>query len=285
MNQSTIREVKRKKLVRVLAYPFEQIRRRLRVWTYQCSVDSRYIKSLQKTHLGDVCFVIGNGPSLTADDLDRLCTADIDCFASNRIYRIFPQTKWRPTYYLSMDIYVLAASFDEIRGSGSFPKFINYRKKNLGRVKQENIHYLCEYSNFTIIPDQLSIKNLSSDLSKYAAQNVTITVSAIELAIYMGYKTIYLLGVDNNYTHKRMPDGTIYVDPTVKSSYFSGGEPSKSAGVSVQPVELVNESYKIAKNFAEEHGVKIYNATRGGKLEVFERVNFDELMRMRTYEQ
>ncbi len=33
-----------------------------------------------------------------------------------------------------------------------------------------------------------------------------------------------------------------------------------------------------AKNYADSHGIKILNATRGGKLEVFERVNFDEIV-------
>ena len=37
------------------------------------------------------------------------------------------------------------------------------------------------------------------------------------------------------------------------------------------------EGYMCAKEYAERHEIKIYNATRGGKLEVFERVDFDSL--------
>ena len=36
-------------------------------------------------------------------------------------------------------------------------------------------------------------------------------------------------------------------------------------------------AYKKAKEYADKHGIKIYNATRGGALEVFPRVNFDDL--------
>jgi len=39
----------------------------------------------------------------------------------------------------------------------------------------------------------------------------------------------------------------------------------------------VERAYKTAKKYADRHGVKIYNATRGGNLEVFERVDFDTL--------
>ena len=36
-------------------------------------------------------------------------------------------------------------------------------------------------------------------------------------------------------------------------------------------------AYKSAKKYADSHGIRIYNATRGGKLEVFERIDFDSL--------
>jgi hypothetical protein len=39
-------------------------------------------------------------------------------------------------------------------------------------------------------------------------------------------------------------------------------------------------AYTVSKDYADTHGIKIYNATRGGKLEVFERVDFDEVMSM-----
>ena len=47
---------------------------------------------------------------------------------------------------------------------------------------------------------------------------------------------------------------------------------------SVYCIEEVTLAYMSARNYAKEHGVKILNATRGGKLEVFPRVNFDKLM-------
>ncbi len=37
-------------------------------------------------------------------------------------------------------------------------------------------------------------------------------------------------------------------------------------------------AYMSLREYAKEHGIRVLNATRGGKLEVFERVNFDKLM-------
>ena len=35
----------------------------------------------------------------------------------------------------------------------------------------------------------------------------------------------------------------------------------------------MNKSYAAARKYADHSGIKIYNATRGGHLEVFERIN------------
>lgn len=51
----------------------------------------RNILKLKNKYQGKRCFIIGNGPSLTAEDLDKL--ENEICFAANRIYNIFPKTK------------------------------------------------------------------------------------------------------------------------------------------------------------------------------------------------
>lgn len=277
MDQKTVKRLKENKAIRILVYPIEQIRRRRRLNRYQSSEDAAYIRSLKGTHEGESCFVIGNGPSLQAEDLDTLAKAGVFCFAANRIYKIYPRTVWRPSLYMALDTYVLWDDFENIRKTGKYPKILNYNSARLGRRPEENIHYLCVHEPFQIKNYYLSSDMLSEDPSRYSQKTATVTVNSIELAIYMGFKRVYLLGVDNNYAQKRQADGTITTDPAA-SSYFPGGEPSKTLGVSVQPVDYMNESYKVAKKFADKHAVKILNATRGGKLEVFERVDFDDLM-------
>ena len=271
--------LRKNKFLRFLLLPAIRFQRTILLKQYQNSEDSKYIKSLRDIHKGARCFVIGNGPSLTPEDLNTLVANGEVCFGSNRIYKIFPKTNWRPTYYICMDSYVLAEEIESIRKMGQFPKFLNYWDHGYERLKTENIHFICPSAEFEVDPSKLYSATLSEDLSKYNAQSPTVTVCAIELAIYMGFTEIYLLGVDNNYAYKMRPDGTIYVDPTVKQVYFEGGNPAESSGPSVQPVEETLASYQVAKKFAEAHGVKVFNATRGGKLETFERVDFDKLMR------
>ena len=265
------------KCVRFLAYPYVCIRNQLRIWKFSRSEDSKYIRSLRNKYKGAACFVIGNGPSLLPEDLDKLSDAGMICFGVNRIYHIFQYTTWRPTYYLCLDSYLAAAEIESIRHAGDFPKFINYDTHRLGRKKEDQIYYMCSHRKFPINPMKNTAKMLSNDPAIYTQKMATIVSNAIELAVYMGFSTIYLLGVDNNYTLKQV-NGKVYKDPNVKESYFKGMKVSNSKVPSVQNVEYMNSTFEICKEFADEHYVKIYNATRGGKLEMFERVDFDKVI-------
>ena len=61
----------------------------------------KYLRECKDIHKGKRAFIIGNGPSLTKEDLEML-TNEIT-FASNRIYKMFDDTEWRPKYFTISD--------------------------------------------------------------------------------------------------------------------------------------------------------------------------------------
>ena len=87
---------------------------------------TKYAKELKKfynKHEGQKCVIVGNGPSLTAQDLQCLYQNNIVTFATNRVYNIFDQTSWRPMYYASEDALILrdvANSVDTIPAKVKF---------------------------------------------------------------------------------------------------------------------------------------------------------------------
>lgn len=274
--------VRENKFVRFIAKPFADIKRNLDLKKYAKSKDALFMKSLRNAYAGAGCFVIGNGPSLTPRDLDKIKESEIVSFGTNRIYHIYDKTKWRPTYYVSVDVAGLETEMNRIISGGDYVKFLNYKAMKFGRKPKDNIHYIYTFGNFKVNPYKMENASLSEDCSRHVSKTATVTANAIELAIYMGFSEIYLLGVDNNYARKRLTDGKVIRDFTVKSSYFEGMKDSQGNpgdGFSVQSVDYMNETYKICKQFAESHGVKILNATRGGKLDVFERVSLNEILR------
>lgn len=92
----------------------------------------------------------------------------------------------------------------------------------------------------------------------------------------MGIKEIYLIGVDHHFHTSRTADGKIVIDPTVKD-YFSIEYNKDKEQLPIPSTELSTFTFIAAKQYADSHGIKIFNATRGGKLEVYPRVNFESL--------
>ena len=68
MKKNIIFELKKSKLLRILCFPFVNLIRYSRLITYPLTKDSREVKKMKNTHLGERCFIIGNGPSLKAED-------------------------------------------------------------------------------------------------------------------------------------------------------------------------------------------------------------------------
>ena len=217
-------------------------------------------------HLSERCFIIGNGPSLTAVDLDKL--KNEICFGSHCVYEIFDKTDWRPTYYCAQDLKLIKQIKDDISEKIKNTKFIGTVKSHIyPDIKEANyINLVCE----EFYPE---LPNFSEDISKGVYEGFTVTYMAIQIAVYMGFKEIVLLGVDHNYSMTMMPDGTVAKQQDI-DDYFSKND----RNLNIPQLYKTTLAYQVAKKYADEHGIKIYNATRGGKLEVFERVDFDTIV-------
>jgi hypothetical protein len=74
----------------------------------------------------------------------------------------------------------------------------------------------------------------------------------------MGFKEIYLVGIDWS-----------GINPEREMSHFDGEVWTDL------PANQFRAGYVSAKKYADSHGIKIYNASRGGDLELYERVDLD----------
>ena len=271
LKEGILFKVRTSKLVRVLLYPYMNYKRVSNKKKYAKTEDAKYIRSLKDTKKGKRCFILGNGPSLTIDDLNKL--KNEDTFAFNRIYFMFDKTEWRPTYYMCVDVGVLGMNLPTIEKL----KLPNIILSDIARksVKDcsSNIHYIYDYSRFKVNRWGFDTPYISEDVSDHCCFCFTVTYDAIQLAIYMGYSEIYLLGVDHNYSVKTDSKGHITRDESVKD-YFEGLE---KTAITAMNYEATTAAFEAARRYADNHNIVIKNATRGGKLEAFERIEFDQL--------
>ena len=218
-------------------------------------------------HRGERCFLIGNGPSLLIEDLETLHRSGDVCFAFNKIFKIYDKTNWRPLYYGISDADVIPGCREallDIKGK-IFLSDEYHRIYDNRIVNAEYFHWIVE----EYYPNE---PGFSEDITKgtYFGYSVVYGIG-IQFASYMGFSDIYLLGVDNSFTEDLTDARNHFIE-----DYFSEDELERYRKNSPHPQEIT-KAYERAEKYSRKHGFRIYNATRGGALEVFERVSFDDL--------
>lgn len=228
------------------------------------------LKALKGTQNGKSCFIIGNGPSLQANDLELISERGYDCFAANKIYKIFDSTKWRPKYYTVVDWKgIEEEEANKMNVPHMFFSDYYWRKHNI-----TNPNSYVFYGNRLNNPKLSSFK-FSDDIAEQIYMKGSVTYTNFQIAMYLGYKTIYLIGMDNSYAYVMKSDGKMVKTSDIDNSHFYKDENPSHI---YSEKEAMDNCFTAAKAYADRHGVKIINATRGGKLELFERVNIDDLM-------
>ena len=217
----------------------------------------RYMKKIHNTHLGESCFVIGNGPSLSAVDLTTLLNMNIDTFAVNRIMKIFSQTNWRPTYYVSTDAVLIRDIIPEVESLNS-EKFIPLQNKYYLNIKVKGAHYFLDCT------EQVNMRG-------------TVTIACIQLAIHMGYRHIYLLGIDHNFDKIITESGEIIIDPSVKNYFCEGYDDDVSNEVQ-HDIGTTTKAYHDVQRFCKKNNIEVINASRFTKLDAFPTLSFEKAL-------
>lgn len=233
----------------------------------------RYMAKIRNTHLGESCFIIGNGPSLTVEDLNTLHEKGIDTFAVNRIYQIFPQTDWRPTYFVSTDAVMLRDKLKEAEAIPARIKFIPLQNKYYLGIRIKGAKYF--FRNDRRENDQPG--GFSLDCTEQVNMRGTVTIACMQLAMHLGYKHIYLLGIDHNFDKIITENGEVIIDPSVKNYFIEGYDQDVITEVQ-HDLGNTTRAYYDVRRFIDKTDVNIYNASRKTKLEAFPRVSFEDAL-------
>lgn len=223
-------------------------------------------------YIGKRCFLLGTGPSLTIEDLNRLHERKEVCFGANKIFKIFNQTEWRPDIYCATDRRILSFYQDRIASLALPQMFIAYYFDQSLQAFAD-IMLKKDYVKLFTMKDSLNEESIefSENPAEYLIEGRTVIYAMIQLAAYMGFNEIYLLGVDFNYNDKTGYDKN-------QNDHFCKNYIEEGERVLISPQEYCLKAFRKAKEYALQHGIKICNATRGGRLEVFERVNLDDII-------
>ena len=247
----------------------------MRYYSWLMSADGRKnqksLLSLKGSCTGKRCFIIGNGPSLKEMNLSFL-DGEIT-IASNAFFLAFDKIKWRPHYYTVEDVLVAEDRGDAISNLQNTTKIapIDIRHYIRPDINTCYVNFARQYPRFA---------NFTRDFARIVYWGGTVTYFNIQLGVYLGCNPIYLIGVDHSYkTDFRMEKkGNMWKslegDPNhFDPSYFGRGYRWHDPNL-----ERMETAYREALRYCCSSGITIQNATVGGKLEIFKRVDFETII-------
>jgi hypothetical protein len=218
------------------------------------------LAELKDVHRGQRCFIIGNGPSLKNTELSFL--EDEFTFGMNRIYMLFSELGFDTSYYLSINSLVIEQCAEDIRAL-KMPKFISWRSRHLIEPTDDMVFLHTTYSG----------PKFAHDASSRLWEGATVTYVALQLAYHMGFDPVFLIGVDHSFATQGKPNTTIISegdDPNhFHPSYFG-----KGFRWQLPDLDTSERAYIMARHAYEKNGRRILDATVGGELTVFPKVDF-----------
>ncbi len=216
-------------------------------------------------HRGQRCFIIGNGPSLNNTDLTKL--RGEYTFGLNRIYLMFPELGFTTTYFLSMNDLVIEQCAEDIRAL-TIPKFISWRARRHIQPTEDMMFLYTSYTG----------PRFSRDVSGRVWEGATVTFVALQVAFFMGFDQVILIGVDHNFATKGPANQTV-VSQGDDPNHFNPGYFGKGFRWQLPDLETSERAYRMARTAYEAEGRQVLDATVGGKLTVFPKVAYASLFK------
>lgn len=239
--------------------------------------DSEEIEQFRNAFLGERCFIIGNGPSLNEHDLSLL--ENEYSFGVNSFFYKTRESGFRPTFYVVEDTSVMNENIDEIRDYHAPFKFFPTLYKSIHPNTPNAFFFNMNRGFYEKSSPNYCIPRFSTDATKELYCGQSVTYINLQLAYFMGFTEIYLIGMDFSYiipaSHKRT--GDIILSDTDDPNHFHKDYFGKGKTWKDPKLERVGMNYRMAKLVYESVGRKVFNATIGGSLEIFDRVDYSSL--------
>jgi hypothetical protein len=214
-------------------------------------------------HKGKRAFIIGNGPSLNQMDLSLL--KNEYTFGANRIYLLFPRAGFQATYLCCVNPTV-TEQFGAELSAQPMPKFLGWRCKDHVPFTSDTI----------LLAPPSRTPSFSVKPTHTLWEGATVTYVAMQLAFYMGFSEVILIGVDHNFVDKGDPHTKI-VSQADDANHFDPNYWGKGVAWNLPDLETSETAYAVAKAQYAAHGRRIVDATVGGKLTVFPKVDYASL--------
>lgn len=221
--------------------------------------------TLRDKHKGQNCFIVGAGPSLyetMRHPKYKKIFKHVSIFVNSSILAIKNNyAKERRTYWISNDALVMRWTYWHDLKIANCTKI----------VRNSWLKYKKAIKGFLIFHPRPTAEGVVNSKDKGLAYCSSVP-SALDLAIQMGCKRVFLLGVDH------------YMDGA-KSHFWQYWTNSKwpkgplaAQGQQMSSFQFNLRSFKALKGYAEKKRVKIYNCSRLSRVKYFKKITFEDAL-------
>jgi hypothetical protein len=218
------------------------------------------LHALKDKQLGKRCFIIGNGPSLQRTDLSLLKREYT--FGLNRVYLLFPELGFATTYHVTVNKLVVEQCAGEIARLPCL-KFVAWHARDL-----------IDFTNDMMFVVSQDTPTFHKDATQGVWEGATVTYVAMQIAYYLGFQEVVLIGVDHSFNTKGAPHLTVVTEGE-DHNHFSPDYFGQGFRWQLPDLETSELAYQLAREQYERSGRRIVDATVGGKLTVFPKVPFE----------
>jgi hypothetical protein len=183
----------------------------------------------------------------------------------NRIYLAFPDLGFSTNYFLSVNDLVVEQCAQEIQ-SLTMPRFVSWRARKWLRP-QDNLFFI--HTTYTG-------EKFARDIRERVWEGGTVTYTSLQVAFFLGFSQVILVGVDHNYVTLGKPNATV-VSQGADPNHFDPGYFGKGFRWQLPDLIQWEEAYRLARRTYESNGRSVIDATVGGKLQVFPKVEYETL--------
>ena len=224
--------------------------------------------ALRNLHAGQRCFILGNGPSLRQTDLTKL--QGEYTIGLNRIFLAFPEMGFQTSYLVSINDLVIEQSAAELQAL-AMPRFFAWRSRRHFQAPGLSLDHMP-----TFIYTSYTGPRFSTDVTGRVWEGATVTNVALQLAYHMGFTQVILIGVDHSFASKGEANKTVVSDGD-DPNHFSPHYFGKGFRWQLPDLETSEIGYALARKAYEKAGRQVLDATVGGKLTTFPKVDYESL--------
>ena len=211
-------------------------------------------KNFKNKYDGDRCFIIGSGPSLPEENLSLLKNEKI--FIVNKAYKALELGLPHYDFYVCVDKRVYEENSSEIQENTKFPRFYNSAfldSEYYWKGKREKFIPIFRHENKnSILYKSLMLNIMPSDYYDGWGKSATVVIDAALIAFFLGFREIYILGVDLSYGNNK--------------THFYGTE-KRILSKNFKNTLIINDSLKAIVNninkFFEINSIKMVNLSKG----------------------